>query len=259
MVTHGSARCFSPGRGFTIRKMASPALNRPAVVLLSGGLDSATVAAIAAREGFEVNALSFSYGQRHSFELEAARRIAESLGVTRHRIAAIDLRVFGGSALTDDIAVPKGRTAAEMEHGIPVTYVPARNTVFLSFALAWAEVLGASDIFIGVNALDYSGYPDCRPEFIHAFEQMANLATKAGVEGRQKLTIHAPLLHLTKAQIIRRGMDLGVDYGLTSSCYDPSPEGKPCGQCDSCLLRRKGFRENEINDPLAYPDTQAVQ
>lgn len=238
--------------------MSSLPSNRPAVVLLSGGLDSATVAAIAAGEGFEVNALSFSYGQRHSFELEAARRIAASLHIARHRIAAIDLRVFGGSALTDDIAVPKGRSSAEMEHGIPVTYVPARNTIFLSFALAWAEVLGASDIFIGVNALDYSGYPDCRPEFISAFEQTANLATKAGVEGRQKLTIHAPLMHLTKAQIIRRGMELGVDYGLTSSCYDPSPEGKPCGQCDSCTLRRKGFRENGIDDPLPYPDAQAV-
>lgn len=239
--------------------MSSRASNKPAVVLLSGGLDSATVAAIAADEGFEVDALSFSYGQRHSFELEAARRVAESLHVARHRIANIDLRAFGGSALTDDIDVPKGRTAMEMEHGIPVTYVPARNTIFLSFALAWAEVLGASDIFIGVNALDYSGYPDCRPEFIHAFEQMANLATKAGVEGRQKLTIHAPLMHLTKAQIIRRGIELGVDYSLTSSCYDPSPQGRPCGQCDSCFLRRKGFRESGIDDPLPYPDTQAVR
>ena len=245
-------------RGFTMKKMSS-ASKKPAIVLLSGGLDSATVAAIAAREGFEVNALSFSYGQRHSFELEAAGRIAESQQVARHRIATIDLRVFGGSALTDDIAVPKGRTASEMEHGIPITYVPARNTIFLSFALAWAEVLAASDIFIGVNALDYSGYPDCRPEFISAFEQMANLATKAGVEGRQKLTIHAPLMHLTKAQIIRKGMELGVDYRLTSSCYDPSPQGVPCGQCDSCFLRRKGFAENGIEDPLAYPGTQAVR
>jgi 7-cyano-7-deazaguanine synthase len=241
-----------------MKKMPSSSSNKPAVVLLSGGLDSATVAAIAANEGFEVNALSFSYGQRHSFELEAARRVTESLRFARHRIATIDLRIFGGSALTDDIAVPKGRTSAEMERGIPITYVPARNTIFLSFALAWAEVLGASDIFIGVNALDYSGYPDCRPEFIHAFEQTANLATKAGVEGRQKLVIHAPLMHLTKAQIIRRGMELGVDYSLTSSCYDPSPDGMPCGQCDSCLLRRKGFRENGIEDPLPYPDTQAV-
>ena len=232
---------------------------KQAVVLLSGGLDSATVAAIAAREGFQINALSFSYGQRHSFELEAARRVAKSLGVTDHRIAGIDLRVFGGSALTDDIAVPKGRRGEEMEQGIPVTYVPARNTIFLSFALAWAEVLGSSDIFIGVNALDYSGYPDCRPEFIRAYEQMANLATKAGVEGRQNLAIHAPLMHLTKAQIIHKGMELGVDYSLTSSCYDPGPDGKPCGQCDSCFLRRRGFRENGIEDPLPYPDAQGVR
>jgi 7-cyano-7-deazaguanine synthase len=229
------------------------------VVLLSGGLDSATVAAIAASEAFAVHALSFAYGQRHSFELEAARRVAKSLGVAQHRVATIDLRAFGGSALTDDIDVPKGRSATEMGDGIPVTYVPARNTIFLSFALAWAEVLGASDIFIGVNALDYSGYPDCRPEFIRAFEQMANLATKAGVEGRQRLTIHAPLMQLTKAQIIRRGMELGVDYGLTSSCYDPAPDGRPCGQCDSCVLRRRGFRENGIDDPLPYPDVKAAQ
>ena len=234
-------------------------LKKPAVVLLSGGLDSATVAAIAINDGFAVNALSFWYGQRHSYELEASRRVATSLGVVQHRVAAIDLRVFGGSALTDDIAVPKGRGPTEMEHGIPVTYVPARNTIFLSFALAWAEVLGSSDIFIGVNALDYSGYPDCRPEFIHAYETMANLATKAGVEGRQKLTIHTPLMQLTKAQIIRKGMDLGVDYSLTSSCYDPAPGGTPCGQCDSCFLRRKGFRENGIEDPLSYPNTQAAR
>ena len=241
--------------------MSSLAPEKQAVVLLSGGLDSATVAAIAAGEGFAVNALSFSYGQRHSFELEAARRVAQSLRVAKHRVAQIDLRAFGGSALTDDIAVPKGRSSDEMEHGIPITYVPARNTIFLSFALAWAEVLGSQDIFIGVDALDYSGYPDCRPEFIRAYEQMANLATKAGVEGRQKLTIHAPLMHLTKAQIIKRGMELGVDYSLTSSCYDPAPDGKPCGQCDSCLLRRKGFRENGIDDPLPYPglDTQAIR
>jgi 7-cyano-7-deazaguanine synthase len=234
-------------------------MKKPAVVLLSGGLDSSTVAAIAASQGFDVNALSFSYGQRHSIELDAAQRVAKSLGVTQHRIATIDLRVFGGSALTDDIAVPKGRSSSEMEHGIPVTYVPARNTIFLSFALAWAEVLGSSDIFIGVNALDYSGYPDCRPEFIRAFEQMANLATKAGVEGRQNLTIHAPLMHLTKAQIIRKGMDLGVDYSLTSSCYDPASDGRPCGQCDSCFLRRKGFRENGVEDPLPYPDAKATR
>jgi 7-cyano-7-deazaguanine synthase len=237
----------------SIEKNASEP-KKAAVVLLSGGLDSTTVAAIAASEGFAVNALSFAYGQRHSFELEAARRVAQALGVAQHRIATIDLRVFGGSALTDDIDVPKGRDSSQMEHGIPVTYVPARNTIFLSFALAWAEVLGASDVFIGVNALDYSGYPDCRPEFIRAFETMANLATKAGLEGRQKLLIHAPLMHLTKAQIIRRGMDLGVDYALTSSCYDPAPDGKPCGQCDSCFLRRRGFSENGIEDPLPYPN-----
>jgi len=232
---------------------------KPAVVLLSGGLDSATVAAIAQSEGYQVHALSFAYGQRHSFELEAARRVAASLGVAQHRVATIDLRVFGGSALTDDIDVPKGRDSAEIEHGIPATYVPARNTIFLSFALAWAEVLGASDVFIGVNALDYSGYPDCRPEFIHAFESMANLATKAGVERRQKLEIHAPLMQMTKAQIIKRGMELDVDYSLTSSCYDPTADGKPCGQCDSCFLRRKGFRENGIDDPLPYPDLKANQ
>jgi len=233
---------------------------KKAVVLLSGGLDSATVAAIAQSEGFLVHALSFSYGQRHSFELEAAKRVVQRLeGVAQHRIATIDLRVFGGSALTDDIDVPKGRTGAEMEQGIPCTYVPARNTIFLSFALAWAEVLGANDVFIGVNALDYSGYPDCRPEFIHAFETMANLATKAGVEGRQKLVIHAPLMKLTKAQIIRRGMELGVDYSVTSSCYDPAPDGQPCGWCDSCFLRRRGFMENGIDDPLLYPDEKAGQ
>ncbi len=221
-----------------------------AVVLLSGGLDSATVLAIARREGYELYALSFSYGQRHVWELEAAKRVAASIGVAQHRVAEIDLRVFGGSALTDDIAVPKGRAMDEMSHGIPVTYVPARNTIFLSFALAWAEVLGSSDVFIGVNALDYSGYPDCRPEFIGAFEKMANLATKAGVEGRQRLKIHTPLIALSKAQIIVTGIELGVDYALTSSCYDPSSTGEPCGQCDSCLLRQKGFRENGIDDPL---------
>jgi 7-cyano-7-deazaguanine synthase len=223
-----------------------------AVVLLSGGLDSATVLAIARAQGYELHALSFSYGQRHVWELEAAKRVAASIGVAQHRTAVIDLRVFGGSALTDDIAVPKGRTTDDMSHGIPVTYVPARNTIFLSFALAWAEVLGSSDVFIGVNALDYSGYPDCRPEFIEAFEKMANLATKAGVEGRQSLKIHTPLIALSKAQIIAKGIELGVDYAITSSCYDPSSVGEPCGQCDSCLLRRKGFRENGIEDPLKY-------
>ena len=219
---------------------------------MSGGLDSATVLAIARSEGYELHALSFSYGQRHIVELDAARRVASAIGVADHRIAKIDLRVFGGSALTGDFAVPKGRTADEMSHDIPITYVPARNTIFLSFALAWAEVLGSSDIFIGVNALDYSGYPDCRPEFIAAFEKMANLATKAGVEGRQALVVHTPLIALTKAEIIRKGIALGVDYGLTSSCYDPSASGEPCGECDSCLLRRKGFRENGIEDPLRY-------
>ena len=223
-----------------------------AVVLLSGGLDSATVLAIARSQGYELYALSFSYGQRHILELDAARRVAASIGVAAHRIAAIDLRVFGGSALTGDMDVPKGRSADDMSHGIPITYVPARNTIFLSFALAWAEVLGSSDIFIGVNALDYSGYPDCRPEFIAAFEKMANLATRAGVEGRQALKIHTPLIALSKAELVRKGMELGVDYGLTSSCYDPSPTGAPCGECDSCLLRRKGFSENGIDDPLPY-------
>ena len=221
-----------------------------AVVLLSGGLDSATVLAMAKAAGYEPYALSFSYGQRHAWELEAAKRVAAQLGAAQHRIATIDLRVFGGSALTAEIDVPKGREPEEMSHGIPITYVPARNTIFLSFALAWAEVLGASDVFIGVNALDYSGYPDCRPEFIEAYERMANLATKAGVEGRQRLKIHTPLIAMSKAQIIAKGLELGVDYGLTSSCYDPSPSGAPCGECDSCLLRQKGFRENGIADPL---------
>ena len=229
-----------------------------AVVLLSGGLDSATVLAIARQQGFEVHALSFSYGQRHSWELEAARRVAKAFGVAHHRIVTIDLRALGGSALTDEIDVPKGRAIDEMAHGIPITYVPARNTIFLSFALAWAEVLESSDIFIGVNALDYSGYPDCRPEYIQAFETMANLATKAGVEGRQRLKIHTPLIALSKAEIIRRGIESGVDYSLTSSCYDPAPDGAPCGQCDSCQLRRKGFRENGIEDPLSYPGVGAT-
>ena len=227
------------------------ATSKRAVVLLSGGLDSATVLAIAKAEGYELYALSFSYGQRHAWELEAAKRVAASIGVAQHRIAEIDLRAFGGSALTDDIAVPKGRAPEEMAHGIPITYVPARNTIFLAFALAWAEVLGASDVFLGVNALDYSGYPDCRPEFIEAFEKMANLATKAGVEGRQNLRIHTPLIAMTKAQIVAAGTKLGVDYGLTSSCYDPGHNGAPCGQCDSCLLRQKGFRENGIEDPIS--------
>jgi 7-cyano-7-deazaguanine synthase len=225
-----------------------------AVVLLSGGLDSTTVLAIARSEGYETFALSFSYGQRHSWELECARRVATASGVKDHRIAQIDLRIFGGSALTADISVPKGRSLDQMSENIPVTYVPARNTIFLSFALAWAEVLGSSDIFIGVNALDYSGYPDCRPEFIEAFERLANLATKAGVEGHERLKIHTPLIALSKAEIIQTGLKLGVDYSLTSSCYDPSPAGAPCGACDSCLLRQKGFRDNGISDPLKYRD-----
>ena len=221
-----------------------------AVVLLSGGLDSTTTLAIAKAEGFTPYALSFRYGQRHAVELTAAQRVATALGVAEHVIVDIDLRRFGGSALTADIPVPKGRPAAHLSEAIPITYVPARNTVFLSFALAWAEVLGSNDIFIGVNALDYSGYPDCRPEYIAAFEHLANLATAAGVEGRQRLKIHAPLIELTKAQIIQRGRALGVDYGLTSSCYDPGPAGEPCGQCDSCQLRAKGFREAGVSDPL---------
>lgn len=228
--------------------------SKKAIVLLSGGLDSTTVVAIAKAQRYAVYALSFSYGQRHSWELEAASNVARSIGVVQHRTVSIDLRAFGGSALTDDVAVPKGRDLNEMSHGIPITYVPARNTIFLSFALAWAEVLGSSDIFVGVNALDYSGYPDCRPEFIEAFEKMANLATKAGVEGRQRLKIHAPLISLSKAEIIRKGVELGVDYGLTSSCYDPAPNGNPCGQCDSCLFRQKGFQENGIIDPLRYQE-----
>jgi 7-cyano-7-deazaguanine synthase len=222
------------------------------VVLLSGGLDSTTVLAIANASGYESYALSFAYGQRHFWELECARKIAADSGVKDHRIAQMDLRVFGGSALTADISVPKRRSLEEMSEKIPLTYVPARNTIFLSFALAWAEVLGSSDIFLGVNALDYSGYPDCRPAFIEAFEKLANLATKAGVEGRQNLKIHTPLISLSKAQIIRKGMELGVNYGLTSSCYDPSPSGEPCGDCDSCLLRQKGFQENGLIDPLNY-------
>jgi 7-cyano-7-deazaguanine synthase len=229
---------------------------KDAVVLLSGGLDSTTVLAIARNEGYEVNALSFSYGQRHSWELEAAKAVAHSQGVKQHRIVSIDLRAFGGSALTDEIEVPKRRALKEMSHGIPITYVPARNTIFLSFALAWAEVLECNDIFIGVNALDYSGYPDCRPEFIEAFERMAAHATKAGVEGIQTLKIHAPLINLSKGEIIRKGLQLGVDYSLTSSCYDPSPIGAPCGQCDSCLLRRKGFAENGLHDPLQYQQSK---
>jgi 7-cyano-7-deazaguanine synthase len=233
--------------------------DRPAVVLLSGGLDSTTVLAIARSEGYMPYALSFRYGQRHSVELDAAGKVAAAQGATRHVVADIDLRVFGGSALTDDIDVPHHDSADDLDDGIPVTYVPARNTVFLSFALAWAETLECSDVFIGVNALDYSGYPDCRPEYIEAFEQMANLATKAGVEGRQRLKIHTPLIELTKAQIIERGLALGVDYSLTHSCYDPDSEGRVCGTCDSCLLRRRGFAELGLDDPaLATVPERAV-
>ncbi len=223
---------------------------RPAVVLLSGGLDSATVLAIAQTEGYRPYALSFRYGQRHEVELAAAGRVAAAVGVERHVVADIDLRVFGGSALTADVDVPHHDRVEDLDDdSIPVTYVPARNTIFLSFALAWAETLGASDVFIGVNALDYSGYPDCRPEYISAFERMANLATKAGVEGAQRLRIHTPLIELTKAQIIQRGLALSVDYGLTHSCYDPDPAGRVCGTCDSCLLRNKGFADLGLRDP----------
>ena len=227
---------------------------KPAVVLLSGGLDSTTVLAIAHAEGYVPHALSFRYGQRHDVELDAARRVADKLGVAGHVVADIDLRVFGGSALTADIDVPHHERAEDLAtNEIPITYVPARNTIFLSYALAWAEVLESSDVFIGVNALDYSGYPDCRPEYIRAYEQMANLATKAGVEGKQKLHIHTPLIELTKAQIIQRGLELGVDYSLTHSCYDPSSEGRACGTCDSCLLRRKGFAQVGLEDPALDP------
>ena len=232
---------------------ASPdSVGARAVCLLSGGLDSATCLAVALNEGFECCALSFDYGQRHRVELDAAARVAQSMKITRHLVVHIDLRVFGHSALTADIAVPKGRSATEMSAEIPVTYVPARNTVFLSYALAWAETLAAGDIFIGVNALDYSGYPDCRPEYIQAFERMANLATKAAVEGRTPIRIHTPLIRLSKAEIVKLGRELGVDFGLTHSCYDPGPAGRPCGACDSCLLRQKGFEEAGLKDPLWF-------
>jgi len=224
---------------------------KSAVVLLSGGLDSATALAICRSENYAAYALSFRYGQRHVREIAAARQIANGLGVTEHRIAEIDLRIFGGSALTADMEVPKARAEMEIATGVPITYVPARNTIFLSYALAWAEVLGATDIFIGVSAVDYSGYPDCRPEFIRAFERLANLATRAGVEVA-KFEIHAPLLALSKAQIIQRGRGLGVDFSLTHSCYDPTADGLACGKCDSCQLRRKGFREAGGKDPIRY-------
>jgi 7-cyano-7-deazaguanine synthase len=227
-------------------------MSRSAVLLLSGGLDSTTAGAIARAEGFELAAISFDYGQRHKHELAAAQRVAAALGIKRHAVLRIDLAQFGHSALTADIAVPKERSSDAMSQGIPVTYVPARNTVFLSLALAFAETLPAADIFLGVNALDYSGYPDCRPEYIEAFERLANLATKAGVEGTLKFKIHAPLIEMTKAQIIRRGHELGVDYAATHSCYDPSATGRPCGRCDSCQLRLKGFAEAGLVDPLEY-------
>ena len=222
-----------------------------AVVLLSGGLDSTTTLATAIAEGYETYALSFEYGQRHKIEIDAARRIARALGAKEHRVAKIDMRIFGGSALTGDVDVPKKRPAKEIAQGIPVTYVPARNTIFLSYALALAETIGARDIFIGANAIDYSGYPDCRPEFIAAFETLANLATKAGVEGA-RFRIHAPLIKLSKADIIRRALELDVDLALTHSCYDPSSDGVACGECDSCLLRLKGFREAGLEDPIRY-------
>jgi 7-cyano-7-deazaguanine synthase len=227
-----------------------------AVVLLSGGLDSTTTLAIASAEGYEAYALSFDYGQRHQVEIEAARRVANSLGAKEHRVAKIDLRIFGGSALTDNVDVPKQRSKTEIAHGIPVTYVPARNTIFLAYALAWAEVISANHIFLGVNAIDYSGYPDCRPQFIKAFQTLANVGTKAGIEGA-RLRIHTPLIKFSKADIIRKAIDLRVDLSLTHSCYDPLPEGLACGECDSCLLRLKGFREAGIEDPIRYAQNES--
>ena len=225
---------------------------KKAVVLLSGGLDSATALAMAKAQGFECYALSFRYGQRHSVELEAASRVAKVGGALRHEILTIDLGVFGGSALTADIDVPKDRSDDEMDHGIPITYVPARNTIFLSFALAWAEVLGTGDIFVGVNAVDYSGYPDCRPDYVKAYEDMANLATRGGVEGTMPVTVHTPLIDLTKGDIIKAGLALGVDYAITTSCYDPDGQGRACGHCDSCTLRSKGFADAGVADPTVY-------
>ncbi|MEY2537449.1 MAG: 7-cyano-7-deazaguanine synthase [Verrucomicrobiota bacterium] len=226
-------------------------VEKRAVVLLSGGLDSATALAIAKAEGFGLYALTMAYGQRHHAELEAAKRVAESIGVEQHRVLGINNEIFGGSALTDNLEVPKFRSEKEISSEIPITYVPARNTLFLSYALAWGETVGATDIFIGVNALDYSGYPDCRPEFIEAFEKLANLATKSGAEGKP-WEIHAPLIRMSKAEIIQRGLELGVDYSLTHSCYDPLPDGRACGQCDSCQLRRKGFRDAGLTDRIQY-------
>ena len=227
---------------------------KPAVALASGGLDSSTMMALARNLGYELYALSFDYGQRHRCELEAAQRVVQSLGIRHHMVVKIDLHKFGGSALTDDIAVPKDRPGLQTPADIPVTYVPARNTIFLSLALGWCEALGAQDIFIGVNAIDYSGYPDCRPKFLQAFEKLANLATKAGVERTARYRIHAPLLHMSKVQIIRSGVDAGVDFSLTHSCYDPDPAGLACGACDSCILRRRGFEEAGISDPTRYMD-----
>ncbi len=235
---------------------ASASMLRPAVVLLSGGLDSSTALAVAKRDGFAAYAMTFRYGQRHSVEIDAARRVAAAQGVVQHVVVDIDLRQWGGSALTSDVAVPKDRDVSAASDEIPVTYVPARNTIFLSFALAWAEVVGAQAIFIGVNALDYSGYPDCRPEYIEAFSRMANLATRAGVEGAHRLEIHAPLQHLTKAQIVALGQELGVDYALTTSCYDPAADGTACGHCDACQLRLAGFAQVGTPDPIAYADRQ---
>jgi 7-cyano-7-deazaguanine synthase len=225
---------------------------KKAVVLSSGGIDSTTVMALAKSEDYDLYSLSFRYGQRHAVELHAAQKIAMAFGAREHLVLDIDLGKIGGSALTDNIDVPKERSDEEISNDIPITYVPARNTIFLSYALAWAEVLGASDIFIGANAVDYSGYPDCRPEYIEAFEKMANLATKASVEGRIEIKIRTPIIHMTKAEIIQRGIELGVDYGMTHSCYDPSPEGRACGLCDSCKLRKKGFAEAGVPDPTDY-------
>ena len=224
----------------------------PAVVLLSGGLDSTTTLALAKQQGFLAYALTVRYGQRHSVELDAARRVADALGVAQHIVVGVDLSLFGGSALTDDIPVPKDGDPGQIGDDIPSTYVPARNTVFLSVALAWAEVLGAQDIYLGINALDYSGYPDCRGEFVRAFEQLAGLATKAGVEGRMRLTIHTPLIDMTKREIVETGLRLGIDYSVTVSCYDPSPAAEACGRCDACILRRKGFVEAQVTDPTRY-------
>src|SRR5260221_872357 len=241
-----------PSASPPVRPFADVASSRPSVVLLSGGLDSAVTLAVARAEGFAPHALSVRYGQRHAGELEAAIRVAEQLGAVRHEIVDLDLRTFGGSALTADVAVPEGRSPAEMASGIPSTYVPARNTIFLSLALAWCEVLEAGAIFIGVNAVDYSGYPDCRPEFIRGFESVANLATKAGVEQRTRFRIHTPLIALSKAEIIVRGRDLGVAFGLTRSCYQLDAQGRSCGRCDACMLRLRGFREAGMEDPVEY-------